>query len=136
MDVDEFLEDFIVPSVATPVAFAAEFAEWLADGADPAAERWLAAMHLSTSRHAAISLLVSAMTSDYEDVVVSLGAAIPFAAVIRRDWLEEAAPWLAANTPGAVVWDMPSHLGFWTEPAAFNARLVAFLEDADRATDR
>ena len=39
----------------------------------------------------------------------------------------EPEPWLAAHMPGAALWELPSHLGFWDEPAAFNVRLSTFL---------
>ena len=127
-DLDGFLEIFVGPVVADPAAFADEFAASLLGRAlEPAERRWLAAMHLATPRHVAEALLVSAMFCDYRDLARSLASAIPCANAVRRDWLGQAAPWLAAHVPDAAVWTMPSHLGFWDRPAEFNARLAAFL---------
>ena len=94
----------------------------------PAEQRWLASMHFSTPLHAAESLLVSAMLSDYTDLVRSFDSTLSLANVVRRDWLAEAEGWLSAHAPNATLWTMPSHLGFWDSPAEFNERLVTFLE--------
>ncbi len=116
--------------VADPEAFAEEFAAWLL-GRPPSLDerRWLAAMHLAMPRHAAESLLVSAMFCDYRELARSLDARLPVANVVRRDWLDQAQPWLSTSTPAGVVWTMPSHLGFWDRPAEFNTRLCSFLVD-------
>ena len=119
----------MAPVVADPEAFAAEFAAWLLDRApEPAEQRWLAAMHLATPRHVAESLLVSAMFSDYSDLARSLNSNVPFANAVRRDWLDQAEPWLSAHAPDAVLWAIPSHLGFWDSPGDFNERLTKFLD--------
>ena len=127
-DLDGFLHGFVAPPLADPEAFAAWFAAFLLDREpEPAVQRWLTAMHLDTPRHVAQSLQVSAMLSDYSDLARSLSATVPFANVVRRDWLDQAEPWLAAHAPGAVLWAMPSHLGFWDRPEDFNDRLTKFL---------
>ncbi len=87
-------------------------------------------MHLGAPRHAAESLLVSAMFSDYSELTRSLDATLPLAHVIRRDEVDEAGPWLAANAPASALWEMRCHLGFWDSPAEFNERLAAFLDTA------
>jgi non-heme chloroperoxidase len=131
-DLDGFLDEYVVPVVADPDRFAAEFAAWLLDREpEPGEERWLTRMHLTTPRHAAESLLVSAMFSDHRELARSLGARIPFANVVRSDWLAEARPWLSANVPDAQLRTMASHLGFWDRPREFNAWLVGFLAGAD-----
>lgn len=128
-DLDGFLDGYVAPMVADPDGFAVEFAAWLLDGdLAPAEQRWLAAMHLATPRHVAESLQVSAMFCDFSDLVRSLNSTLPLANAIRRDWLGEAEPWLAAHAPDAAVWPLPSHLGFWDHPDEFNARLLAFLD--------
>jgi non-heme chloroperoxidase len=127
-DLNGFLDEYVGPVVADPEAFAAEFAAWLLDR-EPAPDegRWLAGIHLTTPRHVAESLLVSAMFSDYRDVARSLDSRLPYANVVRDDWLAEAQPWLSAHLPAAEVW---THIGFWDRPQEFNARLVRFLERA------
>jgi hypothetical protein len=127
-DLNGFLDGFVAPVVAEPEVFASDLAAWLLDRA-PASpeERWLMAMHLTTPRHAAESLLVSAMFSDYGDLARSLNSKLPLANAVRRDWLDEAEPWLSAHTPDGVRWTMPSHLGFWDRPTEFNERLMTFL---------
>ena len=76
-----------------PETFAADFAAWLLDRArEPHEEQWLAAMHLDTPRHAAESLLVSAMFNDHTDLARSLNAQVPFANAVRRDCVDEARP--------------------------------------------
>ncbi len=128
MGLDDFLDGYVAPIVADPEAFAADFVVWLTDRAlEPSERRWLEAMHLATPRHAAESLLVSAMLSDYRDLARSLDSQISFANAVRRDWLDEARLWLSEQAPHAVLWEMPSHFGFWESPAAFNERLVTFL---------
>ena len=128
-DLDGFLDGFVAPVAADREAFAADFLPWLVDRSlEPAEQRWLASMHLSTPDHAAESLLVSAMLSDYNDVARSLSSTLPLANVVRRDWLDKAEPWLSAHAPDAALWAMPSHLGFWDSPVEFNDRLVTFLE--------
>jgi non-heme chloroperoxidase len=72
--------------------------------------------------------MVSAMFGDYRDLARAVDTKLPVANVVRRDWLEEARPWLSANTPRAALWEMPPHLGFWESPDDFNERLIAFLE--------
>jgi hypothetical protein len=67
-------------------------------------EQWLSAMHLDTPRHAAESLLVSAMFSDHTDLARSLNAQVPFANAVRRDCFDEARPWLSAHAPDAELW--------------------------------
>jgi pimeloyl-ACP methyl ester carboxylesterase len=67
------------------------------------------------------------MFSDYRELAASLGARIPFANAVRRDWLDQARPWLRRHAPDAVVWTMESHLGFWEQPTEFNERLTEFL---------
>jgi pimeloyl-ACP methyl ester carboxylesterase len=125
---DGFLDQFVGPLVADPEAFAAGFAAWLASRTLTAPERrWLEAMILATPLHASECLLVSAMFSDYTELASSLSARIPFANAIRRDWLDQAEPWLREHAPEAVVWPMASHIGFWERPAEFNARLASFL---------
>ena len=127
-DLNEFLDGFVAPVVADPEAFAFEFAAWLMNyEPEPSAQRWLAAMHLATPRHVAESLLVSAMFSDYRDTARSLNATVPYANAVRQDWLDQAEPWLATHAPAAVVWAIPSHLGFWDRPGDFNERLTVFL---------
>lgn len=84
-------------------------------------------MHLTTPRHAAASLLVSAMFSDYRGLTRSLNSKFPLANAVSRDWLDQAEPWLSAHAPDAALWAMPSHLGFWDSPAEFNERLTTFL---------
>jgi pimeloyl-ACP methyl ester carboxylesterase len=127
-DLNEFLDGFVAPVVADPEAFAAEWVAWLLDRApEPAEQRWLAALHLATPRHVAESLLVSAMFSDYSDLARSLSSTIPFANAVRRDWLDQAEPWLSAHAPDAVLWEIPSHAGFWDSPLDFNERLTKFL---------
>jgi pimeloyl-ACP methyl ester carboxylesterase len=127
-DLDGFLDGYVAPMVAAAEAFAADFAAWLlARAPEPPVQRWLAAMHLATPRHAAESLQVSAILSDYRDLARSLSARLPFANVVRQDWLDQAGPWLSAHAPEAALWAMPSHLGFWDSPADFNERLAAFL---------
>jgi non-heme chloroperoxidase len=128
-DLDGFLDGFVAPVAADGEAFAADFLPWLVDRSlEPDEQRWLASMHFSTPGHAAESLLVSAMLSDYTDIARSLDSTVPLANVVRRDWLAEAEPWLSAHAPNAALWTMPSHLGFWDSPAEFNDRLVTFLE--------
>ena len=127
-DLNEFLDGFVAPVVADPEAFAAEWVAWLLDRApEPAEQRWLTALHLATPRHVAQSLLVSAMFSDYSDLARSLNSTIPFANAVRRDWLDQAEPWLSAHAPDAVLWEIPSHVGFWDSPLDFNERLTKFL---------
>jgi non-heme chloroperoxidase len=128
---DGFLDGFIAPVVSDPEAFAADFAAWLvARALAPREQEWLASMHLATPRHACESLLVSAMFSDYAELASSIDARIPFANAIRRDWMDDAVPWLREHAPNAAVWSMPSHLGFWEEPTEFNAHLTEFLTRA------
>jgi non-heme chloroperoxidase len=130
-DLNGFLDGFVAPMVADPEAFAAEFVAWLLDRApDPAEQRWLVAMHLATPRHVAESLQVSAMFSDYSDLARSLNVTVPCANAVRRDWLDQAEPWLAAHAPDAVLWTIPSHLGFWDRPGDFNERLRKFLSSS------
>jgi non-heme chloroperoxidase len=125
---DVFLDEFIGPVVSDPEAFAAEFAAWLVERALTAHERqWLETMHLATPRHATESLLVSGMFSDYSELARSLANDIPFANVIRQDWLSQAEPWLRHHAPDAALWPMASHLGFWEQPNEFNQRLAEFL---------
>ena len=88
---------------------------------------WLERMQLQTPVEAAIPLLMSAILSDYSDLARRLDGALPVANVVRDDWMNQAGPWLAANAPHSEIWTMPSHLGFWEEPAAFNDRLRRFL---------
>ena len=135
MDLDGFLDGMLAPLVANPDRFAAEFAAE-ALGRTPAAgeERWLTAMHLATPRHATVSLLVSAMSSDYRELAGSLSQQVPVAHVVDGGWLDEAEPWLTTHLPGAALWTMPSHLGFWDSPADFNRRLTSFLAEPRRAT--
>jgi non-heme chloroperoxidase len=129
MDIDGFLDDFLTPVLAEPNTFATEFITWITDRTLTRSERrWLEAMHMSTARHAAASLLVSAMLSDYRDVARALDSTLPSANVLSRDSLDEARPWLSANLPHSVVWEIPSHLGFWERHADFDARFVSFLE--------
>lgn len=131
-DLDEFLDGFVAPMVAEPEAFAAEFATWALDRTpEPSELRWLTAMHLATPRHAAESLLVSALFCDYTDLTRSLNAAFPLANAVRRDWFDQAEPWLSAHAPDAVLWTMASHLGFWDSPAEFSERLETFLTTGD-----
>jgi hypothetical protein len=59
---------------------------------EPHEEQWLAATHLDTPRHAAESLLVSAMFNDHTDLARSLNAQVPFANAVRRDCVDEARP--------------------------------------------
>ena len=69
------------------------------------------------------------MFCDYRELARSLDARLPVANVVRRDWLDQAQPWLSTNTPAGVIWTMPSHLGSWDRPAEFNTRLRTFLVD-------
>ena len=131
MDLTEFLDDFVGPVVGEPEAFATEFVAWLVDRPlRPDEQRWLTGMHLATPRHAAATLVISAMLSDYIDLATSLGSTIPFANAVRHDWLEDATPWLSTHMPNAELWTMRCHLGFWDDPDGFNERLVAFLDGA------
>ncbi len=67
-DLDGFLNGFVAPVAADREAFAADFLPWFVDRSlEPDGQRWLASMHFSTPLHAAESLLVSAMLSDYTD---------------------------------------------------------------------
>lgn len=128
-ELDGFLAEFIGPVVADPNAFAAEFVAWALDREPTAKElEWLTGMHLRTPRHAAECLLVSAMFSDYRELATSLSAEIAFASPVREEELAAAEAWLSTHAPGAVVWTMPSHLGFWDTSADFTRRLRAFLE--------
>jgi non-heme chloroperoxidase len=128
MDLTEFLDEDVGPMVADPEVFAADFVAWALGRAPESHERgWLEAMHLSTPGHVAVSLLVSAMFSDYRDLARSLNSTLPLANAVSREWLDEAERWLSAHTPDAALWAMPSHLGFWDSPAEFNARLTTFL---------
>ena len=61
------------------------------------------------------------------DLARSLNAQVPLGNTVRRDCVDEARPWLSAHAPDAVLWTMPSHLGFWDSPAEFNERLMTFL---------
>ncbi len=129
MDLESFLDEMVGPVVASSEQFAAELVEWMSGGSLSASERrWLEAMHVATSRPAAASLIVSAMLCDDRDVVRRIDGAIPHANVLWSDWLSEAQPWLSANAPHGVIWEIPSHLGFWQRPEDFNERLITFLE--------
>ena len=131
MDLTEFLDELVGPVVGEPEAFATEFVTWLVDRTPrPDELRWLSGMHLATPRHAAATLVISAMLSDYSDLATSLASTIPFANAIRRDWLDDATPWMSAHMPTAELWTMRCHLGFWDDPDEFNERLVAFLDGA------
>ena len=104
MDLDGFLDDFLSTAVAEPDAFAVEFITWITEPTlAPSKRRWLEAMHLSTPLHAASSLLVSAMLSDYRDVARALDSSLPFANVVKEDWIDEVGPWLSANAAHSVV---------------------------------
>jgi hypothetical protein len=87
-------------------------------------------MQLQTPPEAATSLLLSAILSDYTETACAIDQALPFANAIRDDWMHQAEPWLAQHTPNSAIWTIPSHLGFWEEPAAFNAELQRFLASA------
>jgi non-heme chloroperoxidase len=130
-DLDGFLAEFVGPVVADPDGFAAGFAEWLVDRDPTPQERdWLVGMHLRTPRHAAECLLVSAMFSDYRELAGSASREIAFANAVRDDALPQAEPWLSKHAPGAALWTMRSHLGFWDSPSEFTRRLGTFLESA------
>jgi pimeloyl-ACP methyl ester carboxylesterase len=127
-DLNEFLDNLVVPIITDRTAFAADFAAWLLDRApDPEVGQWLAGMHLKTPLNAAEALLVSAMVSDHSALAGSPG--VPLANVLTQDNLGPARRWLSAHAPDSTVWTMSSHLAFWDRPAEFNERLVAFLTD-------
>ena len=128
-DMEGFLAELVGPTVADPSGLAAEFVEWALDRAPTAHEReWLCGMHLRTPRYAAVCLLASAMFSDYRDLVTSLSSRIALANAVSQEELVEAEPWLCQHAPDAVLWTMPSHLGFWDSPAEFTQRLGKFLD--------
>jgi non-heme chloroperoxidase len=91
---------------------------------------WFERMQLQTPLDAAIPLLMSAILSDYSDIARQLDGVLPVANVVRDNWMSQARPWLAVNAPHSQIWTMPSHLGFWEEPAEFNDRLRRFLADS------
>jgi len=128
-DLEGFLAAMVGPTVADPNAMAVAFIEWaLGRQPTPQESEWLCGMHLRTPRDAAVCLLVSAMFSDYRQLATSLSAKIPFANAVSQAELTEAQPWLSQHVSNAVVWTMPSHLGFWDHAAEFNRRLSVFLD--------
>jgi non-heme chloroperoxidase len=127
-DLDVLIGEYVAPLLADPAGFAAGFARRMVARELTVAElEWLVKMQLATSRHAATSLALSAIQCDHRDLAVALGKRRPLAFVIKDSWMPEAEPWLRAHVPKAVLWTMPSHLGFWERPSEFNRRLATFL---------
>lgn len=128
-DADVYVDEMATQIVRDQRAFVESgLRSMLSRDPSPADRTWLVEMQLKTPPYAAIALLISAILADYSQTASEMDRALPVANVVRDDWMPQAGPWLAANAPNSLIWNMPSHLGFWEEPEQFNADLHGFLE--------
>lgn len=79
-----------------------------------------------TPDHVAVATGADGLTSDLSEVAASASASLPTLFIAREDWAEDARRWVEANLPGATFATMAVHMGFATDPEAFNALVRDF----------
>ena len=105
------------------------FADWML--ADKSEANMQFAIDIIKQTPAPVMSLLNATAAltDYTETLVAMDGKLPLLFVVRKDWGEVVSGWVKENTPSArVSASMVSHLGFWEEPAVFNAEIDSFLE--------
>lgn len=108
-------------------------ARWMVKRPLSAAElRWLTDQSLSVPTPVALSLYVDGMLGDYTPEAERLDGRLPVLEFVSRESLPQARAWLQRHAPHAELRPLEGHLGFWSEAAAFDRELDAFLERLPR----
>lgn len=82
---------------------------------------------LQAPEYVAITTAADGLTSDFSAEAAATAAEKPTLFMARDDWAEPAEKWVKANMPQAEFDRIDVHMGFVTQPEAFNARLKQFI---------
>lgn len=102
--------------------------DWmLADKTNDADRSWMSKEMLKTPDHAALSLYIDGLISDYTQVLRDLDTKKTSVFLLREAWFQEAKEWLDSEAPQLAKDQMSSHAMFWSEPDRFNKLMEKYL---------
>ncbi len=103
--------------------------DWMLDKPiDSLTRNWMVSEMIMTPNHAALSLYIDGMASDYTDVLRNFDSTTPALFLLRESWFDKGKSWLKNVIPSAEIFPISSHAMFWEHPEEFNLLMEQFFE--------
>jgi non-heme chloroperoxidase len=103
------------------------FAGWMLERPTPRAVAWLCSLSAQTPDWVAAITNAVSLFADYRLVLSQLSAKADCLIVVRAEWRDVAADWIAHHAPASGFAGFGSHLMFWEQADEFNRLLDSFL---------